>query len=91
MSDVLDETRTVLGQVLGIDPATILADSVLHELPNADSTAYLEAIVALEDHFDIELPDASIARFEVVGDLIAAIAAQTTPAAREGLAVEPLP
>ena len=73
MSDLLDETRTVLGSVLGIDPATIAADDVLRELPNADSTLYLEAMVALEDHFDVELPDAAIARFELVRDVTAAI------------------
>ena len=89
MSDVFDQTRNVLGRVLGIDPATIHADSVLHELPNADSTAYLEAMVALEDHFDVELPDASIARFELVRDVTDAIAAARAPAVQASAVAEP--
>jgi acyl carrier protein len=90
MSDVFDETRAVLGRVLGIDPLTISADDVLRELPNADSARYLEAIVALEDHFDLELPDAQIARFEFVRDVAAAISAiraeATCPGAAAGSA-----
>ncbi|MGO4477819.1 acyl carrier protein [Massilia sp. 2TAF26] len=71
----LDEVKTILTDVLGLDPATPLsADTpLLGSLPELDSMAVVSLIGALEDHFGIAVDDDDISAstFATLGSLAA--------------------
>ena len=71
----LDEVKTILTDVLGLDPATALsADTpLLGSLPELDSMAVVSLIGALEDHFGIAVDDDDISAstFATLGSLAA--------------------
>ncbi len=69
MDSTLEHVRTILGRVLGVQPSAITAESDVQTLPNFDSAAILEAIVAIEDHFGIEFPDAVVTKIHRVSDI----------------------
>jgi acyl carrier protein len=73
MDPILDDVRSILARLLRIDPETIRPSSNVRNLPNVDSLAILETVVAIEDHFGIELPDAVVLKVECVGDIVAAV------------------
>jgi acyl carrier protein len=71
----LDEVKTILTDVLGLDPATSMsADTpLLGSLPELDSMAVVSLIGALEDHFGIAVDDDDISAstFATLGSLAA--------------------
>lgn len=67
---VLDEIRTVLSSVAGIDPAEVTPEKSFDDL-GIDSMTMLETVVALEDRIGVLIPDDEWARFSTVGDLVA--------------------
>jgi len=77
----LDEVKTILIDVLGLGDAgqRLDADSpLLGSLPELDSMAVVSLIGALEEHFDIAVPDDDISAstFETLGSLAAFVAAK---------------
>ena len=73
-SDVLAEVIATIGETLGIeDRATQFAAEtlLLENLPELDSMAIVELVLALEERFGIEIDDAQITGelFESVGSL----------------------
>ena len=68
---VLDDIKTVLSSVAGIDPAEVTPEKSLAGDLGIDSMTMLEAVVALEDRFGVLIPDDAWAHFSTVGDLVA--------------------
>jgi acyl carrier protein len=69
MDQILVDVRSILARVLRIDASEVQAQSDVQALPNVDSAAILEAIVAIEDHFGIEFPDAAVPKIQRVSDI----------------------
>ena len=70
MKDVTKWVENVLADVLdrapgGIDPSMRFAEDL-----HADSLDFLGCIAAIEEHFNVLIPDAAAAEFVTVGDLI---------------------
>lgn len=70
----LEQTKTILGDVLNLGPAadTLTADSpLLGSLPELDSMAVVSLIGALEEHFGIVVDDDDISAstFATLGSL----------------------
>ena len=61
--------KTLLGQQLKVDPATITRDSRLMEDLKADSATLMVMIMDLEDQFGITVEDDQIMRMRTVGDV----------------------
>ena len=61
--------KTLLGQQLKVDPATITRDSRLMEDLKADSANIMVMIMDLEDQFGITVEDDQIMRMRTVGDV----------------------
>ena len=70
MDSILDDVRTILARLLRIDPALIGPTCNVRNLPNVDSLAILESVVAIEDHFGIEIPDEDTEQIKTVKDAI---------------------
>ncbi|HAA81323.1 MAG TPA: acyl carrier protein, partial [Thermoanaerobacter sp.] len=55
---------------LGIDPEEITMESSFIDDLGADSLDIVELIMALEEEFDIEIPDEDAEKIKTVGDVV---------------------
>ena len=62
--------KSLIGQQLKVDPATITRDSRLMEDLKADSANIMVRIMDLEDQFGITVEDDQIMRMRTVGDVV---------------------
>lgn len=67
---VLDRIREFVVQQLAIDPELVDIDSDLMQDLEADSLDAVEIIMAVEEDFEIEIPDADAEKFRTVRDLV---------------------
>lgn len=66
-----DKIKEIIAEQLGVDdPETIALDTNLMKDLEADSLDAVEIIMAIEDTFDIEIPDEDAEKFQTVGDLV---------------------
>jgi acyl carrier protein len=67
---LLDDVKEVVVEQLDCDPAEIKEDSKFIEDLGADSLDVVELVMALEEKFDIEIPDEDAEKILTVGDAI---------------------
>jgi len=78
MSDaVLQRIREVVAEQLGVERADVHAESIILEDLGADSLDVVELVMALEEEFDVEIPDESVEAMRTIGDVEAWVAART--------------
>ena len=68
--DVLEDIRTVLTTIAGVEPSTVTRETSFNDL-GVDSMTLLEAVVGVEDRFGVLIPDDEWSGFTTVGDLAA--------------------
>lgn len=56
MDDTLKRVREIIAEGLGREPSEILLDSTF-EMQGGDSVDLVEIVMALEEKFDIEIPE----------------------------------
>lgn len=70
MSKVFDKTKEIIIEQLGLEEdVEIVETTSLMEDLEADSLDAVEVIMALEDEFDIEIPDEDAEKFKNIGDI----------------------
>lgn len=67
---VVDKIKAIIADKLSIDEDTISLDSSFSEDLSADSLDIVELIMALEDEFDLEIPDEDAEGIVTVGDVV---------------------
>ncbi len=67
--DLLQRIRAIVSEQLGVDASEVTAESFILEDLGADSLDVVELVMAIEDAFDIEVPDAAVETLATVGDL----------------------
>jgi acyl carrier protein len=67
---LLDEVKEVFIEQLDCDPAEVKEDSKFIEDLGADSLDVVELVMALEEKFDIEIPDEDAEKILTVADAI---------------------
>ena len=67
---VVDKVKAIIADKLSIDEDTISLDSSFTEDLSADSLDIVELIMALEDEFDLEIPDEDAEGILTVGDIV---------------------
>ncbi len=72
------KVRSVMAEQLGIDPAEIKPEANILDDLGADSLDVVELVMALEEIFDIEVPDEAVEGLNTVGDIEAYIATQVS-------------
>jgi acyl carrier protein len=65
---VLDAVITTAVEVLKLDPAQVTEDASWADDLEADSLDLTELVMALEDQFDVEVPEDDLAEVKTVGD-----------------------
>ncbi len=67
---LLDDVKEVVIEQLDCDPAEVKEDSKFIEDLGADSLDVVELVMALEEKFDIEIPDEDAEKIKTVADAI---------------------
>ena len=66
---VLDKIKEIIVEQLGVDKDSITTNTHLMKDLEADSLDAVEIIMAIEDEFDIEVPDEDAEKFQIIGDI----------------------
>ena len=69
-SEVFARIRDYLADQLEVDPEKITPDSDIVNDFGADSLDLVDLVMALEDEFEVEVPDDAIESFHTVGDVV---------------------
>ena len=63
------ELQALAGEILGIDPDQVQMDKSFQRDLAADSLDLVELIAAIEDKYDVELPDEELEKMKLISDL----------------------
>ena len=63
------ELQELSAEILGIDPDQVQMDKSFQRDLAADSLDLVELIAAVEDKYDVELPDGELEKMKVIADL----------------------
>lgn len=66
----LDKIKAIIAEQLGVEEDAINTETHLMKDLEADSLDAVEIIMAIEDEFDIEIPDEDAEKFQTVSDLV---------------------
>jgi acyl carrier protein len=71
MASQLDfkELQDLAAEILGVDPDQVQMDKSFARDLAADSLDLVELIAAVEDKYDVELPEAELEKMKVIADL----------------------
>lgn len=72
---ILDEVKEVIVQQLNVDAAQVKPEAEFVKDLGADSLDVVELVMALEEKFDIEIPDEQAEKISTVNDVVAYIEA----------------
>jgi acyl carrier protein len=67
---IFERVKERISEVLGIDHEDITMESSFMDDLGADSLDVVELIMALEDEFDLEIPDEEAEKIQTVGDVV---------------------
>lgn len=67
---VFDKIRELIVEQLGVEEEAITLGTHLMKDLEADSLDAVEIIMAIEDEFDIEIPDDDAEKFQLIGDIV---------------------
>ena len=67
---IFEKVRDIIADQLDVDKESITADTNLMRDLEADSLDAVEIIMAIEDEFDIEIPDEQAEQFQLVSNLV---------------------
>jgi|LSQX01.2.fsa_nt_gb acyl carrier protein len=67
---MIDKLKAILTEYVDIDPDTITEDTNIRSDLGLNSLELVNIAVAVENTFDVEIPDREISRIETVKDVI---------------------
>lgn len=67
---IFEDVRDVVVEQLGVDPASVKLESKIVDDLNADSLDVVELIMALEEKFEIEIPDSDAEKLISINDVV---------------------
>lgn len=73
---VFPRVAAVVGEVFGVDSASVSTDTFSEHIPGWDSLSYAMLLLRLEDEFSIEIPPEKALEVQNVGELANVIAAE---------------
>ena len=76
--DIAEKVKEIVSDKLDVDPADIEENKDFVEDLKADSLAIVEVVLALEEQFEIEIPDEDTEKIKTVADAIEYIKSNTS-------------
>lgn len=74
---IFEKVKERVSDILGVDSEEVTMESSFIDDLGADSLDIVELIMALEEDFDIEIPDEEAEKIQGVGDVVNYIKAHT--------------
>lgn len=74
---MFEKVKDIIVEQLGAKPESVKFDSAIIDDLGADSLDVVELVMALEEAFDIEIPDEEAEKINTVGDIVAYIESHT--------------
>jgi acyl carrier protein len=71
MSDIEDKVKEIIVEQLGVNADQVTPEAKMIEDLGADSLDAVELVMAIEEEFEIEVPDDEAEKLVKVGDIIA--------------------
>ena len=68
--DVFEKVKEITAEQLDVDESSITLDTSFINDLEADSLALVQLIMALEEEFDMEIPDEEVDDISTVGDAV---------------------
>ena len=68
--EVFEKVKNIIIEQLGVTDTSVTLDASFIDDLGADSLDIVELIMALEEEFDIEIPDADAEKVVTVGDVV---------------------
>ncbi|MBQ0079118.1 MAG: acyl carrier protein [Eubacterium sp.] len=72
----LEKIKGIIAEQLGVDEEEVKLETNLAKDLEADSLDAVEIIMAIEDEFDIEVPDEDAEKFATVNDIVSYVEAK---------------
>ena len=70
MSDaIVDRIRQLISDHLGVDRGDVISDANILDDLGADSLDVVELVMAIEETFDLEIPDEEVEALRTIGDV----------------------
>lgn len=66
----LDKIKEIVAEQLGVDESEVISEASFIDDLGADSLDIVELIMALEEEFDMEIPDEDAEKISTVGNVI---------------------
>ena len=82
-AEIEARVRKVLAEQLAVDEAQVVPDARFAEDLNADSLDLVEAVLALEEEWNIEIPEDEMDGVKTVGQAVALVAGRSSGSPRE--------
>ena len=70
MDEIFDKVKGIIVEQLGVAEENVNADASFIDDLGADSLDIVELIMALEEEFDLEIPDAEAEKIVTVNDVV---------------------
>jgi acyl carrier protein len=67
---IFDKIKSIIVEQLGVEESQVTLETYLMKDLEADSLDAVEIIMAIEDEFDLEVPDEAAEKFLSVGDIV---------------------
>lgn len=67
---IIDKVKAIIIEQLGVEEAEVKMESSFVDDLGADSLDIVELIMALEEEFDLEIPDEDAEKIRTVGDSV---------------------
>ena len=74
---VFEKIKEIIMEQLSVDEEMVTMETNLMKDLEADSLDAVEIIMAIEEEYDIEIPDEEAEKFQLVGDLVKYVEEQT--------------
>ena len=67
---IYEKVKDIIVEQLGVDPEKVTSEASFIDDLGADSLDIVELIMALEEEFDLEIPDEEAEKVTTVGDVV---------------------
>ncbi len=71
MSDIESQVKEIIVEQLDVKPEDVAEAKTFQDDLGADSLAIVELVLALEERFEVKIPDDEVDKIKTVGDAIA--------------------
>ncbi len=70
MADLMEKVKNLIAEELAVDPSEVTAEASFIDDLGADSLDVVELVMAMEEEFDLEIPDEDAEKIETVQDAV---------------------